>query len=67
MKKIVEICLQYHEDTRNVYPNISIDDFMIDYRTLLPLISHNSLILDGIGFRGQTKSIELRLATEPCP
>lgn len=46
---------------------MSLSDIYFDQRTLKPIISFNSLLLDAIGFKGDTKNFELRLATEPTP
>lgn len=46
---------------------MSIDHINFDLKQLKPIISYEPLLLDAIGFMGQTKHLELRLATEPTP
>jgi hypothetical protein len=38
---------------------------MFDQKQLRPIVNYEPLLLDAIGFVGQTKHYELRLATEP--
>jgi hypothetical protein len=57
----------YTKDTCSFYPDISFTHLYLDQKSLRLIVSYNPLLLDALGLQEDTKSFELRLATEPTP
>ena len=50
-----------------MYPTTNLNDIYFDQKSMKMVVSYHPLIYDAIGMRDSSKSVELRLATEPTP
>lgn len=67
MKQLVSFFRMYKRNTSRVYPTTNLKDIYYDQKSMKIVVSYHPLIYDALGIKDSSKSVELRIATEPTP